>query len=341
MDFVGRTKEESWMELTLALQQGTKVLVACDGQPSHTLDLLTLVPREQGPPHPLDDPVAYGKAIYQALYPKATAAWIALNAKPNRISLVSTDATIDAIPWEYANGPDDFLVLEYHFVRGLPPTQRIAPPPLDKGLQIVAIPSNPLSHKLEPLNIDGEWLRLKEVIQELKEFAITLERARPATLERVGLLVTNQQQRIVHFMGHGGKDEKAGAILCFEKDNGDLDAVTAKDFLRQIRGNVFLVTLNACVTASLGETHLSNLAAALVQQKVPYALGMRFSIPNEDALAFSRTFYSYLARGSSIEEAAYRVRLALSRNRKRQWMIGVPVLYTSLSAPATGFASVA
>src|SRR2546421_5631946 len=84
---------------------------------------------------------------------------------------------------------------------------------------------------------------------------------------------------------------------------------------------------------------LSNLAAALVRQKTPYALGMRFSIPDEDALAFSRTFYSYLARGSSVEEAVSRVRLTLSRNRQRQWMIGVPVLYTSLSAPATGFVS--
>ena len=116
-------------------------------------------------------------------------------------------------------------------------------------------------------------------------------------------------------MGHGGQDEEAGAILCFEKDNGELDAVTARDFMRQVRGTIFLVTLNACVSATPGETHLSNLAAALVQQKTPYALGMRFSIPDEDALAFSRTFYSYLARGSSVEEAVYRARLALNRNR--------------------------
>ena len=328
------------MELTLTRQTGTQVLVTCDNQSSHTFDLLALVPGNNGLPYPLDDPIIYGKAIYQALFPQETAAWIALNARPERILFVSTDNDIDTIPWEYAYGSDDFLILEYHFVRGLPADKRIASPTLDKGLHIVAVPSNPLSRELMPLNIDGEWMRLKEVIQEIKEFAITLERTSPATLERVGLLVANQQQRIVHFMGHGGQNEESGAILCFEKDNGDLDKVTARDFLRQLRGNVFLVTLNACVSASPGETHLSNLAAALVQQKVPYSLGMRFSISDEDALAFSRIFYSYLARGSSVEEAAYRVRLALSRNQQRQWMIGVPVLYTSLSVPATGFASV-
>src|SRR5207244_8361387 len=105
---------------------------------------------------------------------------------------------------------------------------------------------------------------IKEIIRELP-YSITLERTRPPTLERVGLLVANQKQCIVHFIGHGGQDEKAGAILCFEKDNGDLDTVTARDFMRQLRGAVFLVTLNACISAAPGETQLSNLAAALAQ----------------------------------------------------------------------------
>ncbi len=67
---------------------------------------------------------------------------------------------------------------------------------------------------------------------------------------------------------------------------------------------------------------------------------MRFSIPDDDALTFSRTFYSYLVRGSSVEEAVYRVRLALARNQHRPWMVGMPVLYTALSAPAAGFPSI-
>ncbi len=329
------------MELTLARQAShdTQVTVICDDQPSHIFDLRTLIPNDdKGLPQPLDDPVAYGKAVYQALFPPETAARRALHAMPERILLVTTDDTIDAIPWEYAYGSDDFVVLECHFVRGLPADQRIALPTLNKGLHIVAVPSNPLSHAVDALNIDGEWMRLKEIIRELP-YAITLERVRPPTLERLGLYVTNQQHRIVHFMGHGGQDKDKGAILYFEQENGGLDPVTARDLMRQLRGNVFLVTLNSCISAAPGETHLNNLAAALVGQQTPYALGMRFSIPDEDALTFSRTFYSYLARGTSVEEAVYRVRLALSRS-KHQWMIGVPVLYTSLSAPTTGFISI-
>src|SRR5205085_5828913 len=170
-----------------------------------------------------------------------------------------------------------FLVLECHFVRGLPADQRIAGPTLDTGLHIVAVPSNPLGHELEPLNIDGEWLRLKEIIQHVP-YAITLERTRPPTIEQVRSLVANQRHRVIHFMGHGGQDER-GALLYFEKDNGDLDPVTARQFVLRVRSTVFLVTLNACVTATPGATTFSNLAAALAQQKTPYALGMRFSIP--------------------------------------------------------------
>jgi hypothetical protein len=145
------------------------------------------VPAEEGQPglsQPLDDPVAYGKAAYQALFPTGTPAGRSLEAMPERILLVTTDETIDAIPWEYAYSPDGFLVAEYPFVRGLPSDKRIAPPTLDSGLHIVAIPSDPLDKELNPLNIDGEWTRLQEIIRKVSH-AVTLERAYPPTIEQV------------------------------------------------------------------------------------------------------------------------------------------------------------
>ena len=93
------------------------------------------------------------------------------------------------------------------------------------------------------------------------------------------------------------------------------------------------MTLNACESATPGETHFSNLAAALARARTPYALGMRFSIHDDDALAFSRAFYGELARGVSVEEAVLQARLSL-RKSKRAWAIGVPVLYSALDLPA-------
>ena len=280
------------MELTLTRQSGTQVQVTCDGQPSHDFDLQSLVPAEEGQaglPQPLKDPVAYGKAAYQALFPAGSPAHRGLEATPERILLVTTDDTTDAVPWEYAYGPDGFLVAEYPFVRGLPPEKRIAPPTLDTGLHIVAIPSDPLDKRLNPLNIDGEWTRLQEIIRKVPS-AVTLERAYPPTIEQVRSMVANRRHRVVHFMGHGGQDEQVGAFLCLEKENGTLDPVTAKRFVQRVRGSVFLVTLNACVSATPGPTRFSNLAEALVRQKVPYALGMRV-ISHAPSIANWRAVY--------------------------------------------------
>ena len=68
-------------------------------------------------------------------------------------------------------------------------------------------------------------------------------------------------------------------------------------------------------------------------------LGMRLSIPDEDARALSRIFYSELASGSPVEEALRLVSLTLAKS-ERLWVIGVPVLYTALSIPVVGFSAI-
>ena len=92
------------MELTLACQGDTQVLVTYGGQLSHTFDLLALIPGGQGPPQPLENQVSYGKAVYQALFPPETVARCELDALSERILLVAADDTLDAILWEYAYG---------------------------------------------------------------------------------------------------------------------------------------------------------------------------------------------------------------------------------------------
>ena len=329
------------MELILTRPDATasRVTVTCDGQQSHTFDLSALIPtKANGLAHPMADPVAYGTALYTALFPTGTLARRTLERERERILLVATDDTLDAIPWEYLYGPDGFIVCDLPFVRGLP-GQRMPVPEIVGGLHIIAVPSNPLHPRLAPLNIAGEWMRLVDIVQGL-ESAVTLERAWPPTMDRLRALVANRQQRVVHFMGHGGKNERDEAVLCFEQDNGSPELISAREFTRRLRGGVFLVTLNACESAEPGETHFSNLAAALVREGLPYALGMRFAIHDDDALAFSRAFYDNLARGVPVEEAVFQMRLSLVKSTRR-WAIGVPVLYTALAAPAPGFSTAA
>ena len=327
------------MKLTLTLQPNNQVAVHCDGQRSHTFELAALFPDATNPvrpPHPLEDPVAYGQVAYQALFPHDTIARHSLEAGPRRIFLLVEDDQIQVIPWEYTHNSSDFLVLKLPFVRGINPIKPIPAPDLGgTPAHIIAIPSNPLHEDIITLNIPGEWQRLKEIVDEIPQ-QITLERAHPPTIDKLRAQVANRQHRIVHFMGHGDQ-YKDQAVLLFENEHGGIDPVLAEDFALTVQDHVFLVTLNACVSATPGETEFSNLAAALVERQIPYALGMRFSIPDVDALAFSRSFYAEIAAGTPVESALFQARRSMHRKSKNPFAVGIPVLYTSLGEAVPGF----
>jgi len=202
------------MELHLARPNTDQahVIVTCDGAFSHTFDRQSVIPTtSNGQPYPLKDPFTYGKALYAALFPPDSLASGALATRPQRIVLVAADEDLDAISWEYACGPDGLLACRCSLVRGLPKEERIAPPGSLNGLHIVAVASSPLSRHLAPLNVEGEWTRLTEIIYDLDR-AVRLERAWPPTIERLRDLVVDGSQRVVHFMGHGGQNA-AGAVL--------------------------------------------------------------------------------------------------------------------------------
>ncbi len=336
------------MELLLTHASPTTIAVECDGAPSHTFELSTIYPfpiTAEGEPALLADPVAYGQLVYAALFGADTAASRALRALPEQLLLVAPEPDVQAVPWEYAYGPDDWVVTEVAFVRGLPAAQRRPPAAAAGPLHVIVVPSQPLNDSIAPLDTAGEWLRLSEVLSEV-DHAVTVERTVPATLAQLRELLAGQRGRVIHFTGHGGQTP-AGAVLLFEREIGDrsadeinargnLEEVSARDFIKHIRGTAQLVVLSACVSATPGETPFNNLAAALVERAIPYALGMRFSVIDIDANAFCRALYGELARGVPVEEAVRQARMALT-DSARPWAIGVPVLYTSLASPALPF----
>jgi hypothetical protein len=229
------------MELTLSRPHAssTHVTVSCDGAYSHDFDLCKLIPSKANQlPHPFDDAVKYGEALYAALFPQGNVAQQVLSGKPKRLLLVALDDSLDAIPWEYTYGPDEFLGCRCCIVRDLPVAERITPPEMLAGLHIIAVASNPLSQRLAPLNIQGEWTRLTEIVSEMDR-SVTLERAWPPTIERLRDLVIDGPQRVVHFMGHGGHNAKDEAVLCFEQDNGAREDITAQEFVQRVQSNVF------------------------------------------------------------------------------------------------------
>jgi hypothetical protein len=113
--------------------------------------------------------------------------------------------------------------------------------------------------------------------------------------------------------------------------------VDAVDFADALDEQVFLVVLNSCLSAIVATTEFGNIAQALVNRGIPYALGMQFMIPDDAALEISKGLYEFLLQGRNVEEAVRRTRRALEQHttlHHASWLAGIPVLYTSLRTPA-------
>jgi len=327
------------MELNLKIHNNTQVQVLCDSHGSHFFDRSILIPYEKKsgrPTQPFSNPIEYGRTLYAALFRIGSPAEQAIQ-KAERIALV-LDEELDAIPWEFIHGDEGFLILEIPFVRIVQPGRRQSAPDLSStSLHIIAVPSSPVTREFAPLNISGEWKRLVEAVEKLSHEVI-LNRVNPPTFDCLREQVLSHTNTIIHFMGHGGQ-VNGQAVLLFENNLGGPESIGAKDLALSIKTSVYMVILNACVSAMPGETKFSNIARALVERGVPYSLGMRFSIPDEDALTFSWALYTNLANGVEVEEAVFQARRSLMRGNQCNWLAGVPILYTSLERPASGFAT--
>ena len=341
------------MEISLALQSGTTVSVTCDGQPSHTFDLLSLTPDKKiagRPPQPLAKPTEYGRAVYDALFPaksvasRMLASELKQPAGKRRLLLVATTTSLEAVAWEYACAPQDgFLVSLLPFVRGLGASDRKAPPAMQSDLHVVAVAPNPAGadgqgKALKTLDVASEARLLEEELRPQGGEAL-VERAQPATLSDLRRHLAEQRQRVVHFSGHSGIHEGQAALL-FEKEDGTPAPIKGRDLVSRIGDTAFMFVLSTRSADKPAATEFPGLASALVKWGMPYALGMRFTIPDEAAALLNRTLYGELARGAPVEQAAWQVRQKLQEGPEPgpAWLVGALVLYTSLTAAAAGFA---
>jgi hypothetical protein len=328
------------MEIQLSFVAG-QVQIICNDQVSHKVNLETLLINDQSDDQfllPFVDPVGYGQALFAALFPPDSLARQVYERNSDPILLVATQPEVQAIAWEYLYGPQGFVVCERPFMRGLPPDQRISPPSDIGALRVVVISSNPVIPGNHPLPVETEWEHLKKAVNTIDN-AVSFVRARPATTVQLRKLVAGKQHQVIHFIGHGNHDESGNSYLCFENEDASLAKVSPLDLYHRIHGTTFLVTLNACVSATPGPSEFSNLALSLVKRGIPYVLGMQFEVPLDTAQTFSHSFYSDLARGSTVMEALFQARLSLA-NSSTPWAVGIPVLYTCLAELNSTFTQV-
>ena len=297
-----------------------------------------------------DDAGAYGRLLFDGVF-GAGAVGEALLALPvgTRLQITTEDPSVAAAGWEYLRTPDETLLAgRLCFVRGLPEGQRprhvVRRDIGSQGaaaLEIVAIPVSPVD---EPrvLNVETEWQGIRDAVQAAQK-GVKLVRVRPPTVGQMERTLNGQAATIIHFMGHSNSVDGKSALL-FEDERGRSFVVKPHDFADSLDENILLVLLNSCRSAyAVDWTEFGNIARGLVRQGVPYALGMQFVIPDKAAIALSAALYDFLLNGRTVEDAVRRTRRALFQDTSlayREWLGGIPVLYTSLAedAPAISVA---
>lgn len=237
------------------------------------------------------------------------------------------------LPWEYLyHSPlNRFFALSVNtpLVRYIDIPERIRPLAVTPPLRILAVISNASDY--DPLDVEREWTRLSESLQDAQTRGlIVLERLQVASLSALQAKLRTNAYHILHFVGHGGFDERAqDGVLIFQDNNGRGRAVGGQNLgtILYDHSSLRLVVLNACEGARTSRSDpFSGVAPSLIQQGVPAVIAMQFEISDDAATIFASNFYEAVAQGYPVDAALTEVRKTLYAGENTvEW--GTPVLY--------------
>ena len=288
---------------------------------------------------PADDELReFGKVLFATLFPGAIqrlydVARSIQRSDPLNVILTSTIPWVADNPWEFAYDAvrkTSLATEELHFIRNV--MTAVPAETIDdrQRLRILVASSQPVG--LGRLSIEDEEAVIRRGFEPLREAGLAdvdvLARATPASLHGY---VSTGRYSVVHFIGHGEYDAKAGkGVLVFQDEEGRPYPVydrSAREILcgREIR----LVFLNACQTGQGGRADFnSGVAPALVAGGVPIVVANQYSVLDTSATFFAQHFYWSLAQGMPVGAAAREARIAVNYSLSREsidW--AVPVVY--------------
>ena len=235
------------------------------------------------------------------------------------------------IPWEYLyDAEHGFLGLDPDtaLVRYPELPAPVKPFPISPPLRILAMISAPSD--LPPLDVEEEWDKLSSTLSDLAGLGmVQVDRLEDGTLAALRRRLQLKNYHVLHFIGHGGFDEKGqGGALALEAADRKTRLVTGRDLGMMIHHRrLRLAVLNACEGGrNARDDPFGGVAQALVRQGIPAVIAMQFEISDPAALVFSQSFYQGIADGLPIDVATVEARRAMfAEGNEIEW--ATPVLY--------------
>jgi CHAT domain-containing protein len=155
------------------------------------------------------------------------------------------------------------------------------------GVKILFLGANSAG---SPLELDREVRKIQTSLKLAKERDnLELKQEWAVTVDTLMQAMLDESPTIVHFAGHGGE---SGIIL--QEDAGEPKVVSAEalsGLFKLFKDTVRCVVLSSCY---------SEPQARAIRRHIPHVVGMRSSILDLAAVAFSTGFYKALGAGKTI-----------------------------------------
>jgi outer membrane protein assembly factor BamB len=249
-----------------------------------------------------------------------------------RVVLRVTAPELAALPWEMLFDPETeaYLCRQEPLVRHVPAPYTADPVEVRPPLRILGLIASPRG--LPSLDVDAEKDHLAQALAEpLAEGLVEVVWVPEASWEGVHAQLLAGEWHVLHFVGHGdydtGTDEGVLALVGSDGRPDLIDAGRLADLLGEAQPTPQLVVLNSCSSGQTGVNDLfSGTAATLARGGVSAVAAMQFTISDVAAIAFARGFYTAIAHGRDVDEAARSGRISiLGAPGSLEWV--TPVLY--------------
>lgn len=235
------------------------------------------------------------------------------------------------LPWEllYDVSDDWFIALSAGtpLIRFTPLPHRPRPLHVSLPLKVLVIRSEPVDYGA--LDLKREWEEVSASLQDLiASGAVEFTVLSPPTLSELRRVLMRDNFHVLHYMGHGGFDQRNGGILLFTDRDGRGVPVTAADLgvLLHDHSTMRMVVLNACEGARVDPADpFAGVADTLVHREIPAVVSMQFEFSDIAAIEFAPALYGALAMGLPVDSALAEARKAVYIISPVEW--ATPVLH--------------